>query len=553
MIQMIPLSRLSLSDLNVRKTDRSADIAQLAQDIAERGLKQNLVVIPNGNDSYFEVVAGGRRFQAMQLLVSDGQWDADREVPAIVEPREQGVETSLSENLHRVAMNPADEFEAFRTVIDQAEGTEDERVAYCARRFGVSEAIVRGRLRLHGLASPILDALRANRITLAAATAYASVDDQKVQEAVFAIHEKPNAWQPHDPRRIKDELAKKTYSASDPRLKFVGGRERYVEAGGRVDSDMFSTDATERLLDPSILDKLVKQEFEKQAPKLAKKLKVKGVVLANDRWGGGAKAPAGWVLKNGITTHRDGESVDEVAERIADRKPTMLHARIDEDGKLVRCDQVHGYFWPQEEAEASAEARDRPEGAPRDWEAERAARERANGVRAFAFRAAFPKLAGTALEGRIFYQRYARFEERDDLVLLEVQAAVTRDELDACLAEAEAGFDAELAERERIRAEIAAEQEREKAAMIESPPAVVEVDAGGGVTLFRCLQGRYLDIDIDFGEVGEEQYAEFCFDSIEELLSEVEVLAHWPTIESYREHRAAQQVSSDPTPASPQD
>lgn len=77
MEQMIPLSRLRLSDSNVRKSGRT-NIAQLASDIEARGLLQNLLVTalkkPRG---HYAVFAGGRRLEALQPLASDGRIGKD--------------------------------------------------------------------------------------------------------------------------------------------------------------------------------------------------------------------------------------------------------------------------------------------------------------------------------------------------------------------------------------------------------------------------------------------------------------------------------------------
>ncbi len=62
-VVQIPLNRLSASPLNVRKTNRKADIDALAASILAHGLLQNLNVMAREDDRY-EVVAGGRRLAA---------------------------------------------------------------------------------------------------------------------------------------------------------------------------------------------------------------------------------------------------------------------------------------------------------------------------------------------------------------------------------------------------------------------------------------------------------------------------------------------------------
>ncbi len=144
MITSIALDKLVASDRNVRqRVDPEADL-ELKADIAARGLLQNLVVTrvkkPRG---CFAVEAGERRRRALQFLVEDGALPADHAVACLVVDASDGREASLAENFQRLAMNPADECLAFQALIDQ--GADVEGVA---RRFGLTQRFVEGRLRL---------------------------------------------------------------------------------------------------------------------------------------------------------------------------------------------------------------------------------------------------------------------------------------------------------------------------------------------------------------------------------------------------------------------
>ena len=119
MIQSIPLKKLVPSPRNVRKSsDVLADL-QLRADIAARGLLQNLVV-RKGKRGKFEVEAGGRRLAALQALAEEGTLSQNHEVTCLViEGEESEVrEASLAENVQRLAMNPADEAQAFASIIE---------------------------------------------------------------------------------------------------------------------------------------------------------------------------------------------------------------------------------------------------------------------------------------------------------------------------------------------------------------------------------------------------------------------------------------------------
>jgi ParB-like nuclease domain len=79
-IQNLPLSQLVPSPANVRKTDRSNGIEQLAASIKAHGLLQNVQVKEAANGQ-FEVVAGGRRLAALRLLAKHKEIEGARVLP----------------------------------------------------------------------------------------------------------------------------------------------------------------------------------------------------------------------------------------------------------------------------------------------------------------------------------------------------------------------------------------------------------------------------------------------------------------------------------------
>jgi ParB family chromosome partitioning protein len=92
---------------------------------------------------------------------------------------EAAVETSLAENFHRIAMNPADEAKAFAALVTGGATVED-----VARRFGLTVRFVEGRLRLATLAPVVFEALASGQITLDIAKAFGATSDQEIQTRV---------------------------------------------------------------------------------------------------------------------------------------------------------------------------------------------------------------------------------------------------------------------------------------------------------------------------------------------------------------------------------
>lgn len=251
---LVPASKLTKSPTNVRKsTDPTAD-ARLEANIAERGIIQNLIGVPVARKKgQYRITAGGRRLDAVQRLIEKAVFDADYLVPVLpLADARDAIEISLAENFFRLAMNPAEACRAFQDVIE----TEGKTPADVAKRFGVTEKFVHGRLRLAGLAEPVFDALASNAITLDVAMAYASTSDAERQAAVYA--QIGEGYYRSNVSEIRRQLAAFSYRASDPRALLVG-RDAYLAAGGRIDKDLFSDADSESWLDTQIVDRLAEE------------------------------------------------------------------------------------------------------------------------------------------------------------------------------------------------------------------------------------------------------------------------------------------------------
>jgi ParB family chromosome partitioning protein len=251
----IPLNKLVPWDGNVRRTGAADGIDELAASIAAHGLLQSLVVRPAKRGKY-EVVAGQRRLLALQKLAGDKTIAKSADVPCVIADGDcDASELSLAENVVRMSMHPADQFEAFRDLIDGGAS-----VADVAARFGVSETLVLKRLKLGRVSPVILAAYREGDIGLDLVQAFTISDDTEAQERVW--NESP-AWNLH-PRTIKSALTEDAIPASDKRVKLVG-LDAYEAAGGAIRRDLFDPEDGGYMLDSELLDKLVAEALEQAA------------------------------------------------------------------------------------------------------------------------------------------------------------------------------------------------------------------------------------------------------------------------------------------------
>ena len=252
----IPLNKLSQFVGNVRKTQTKGSIERLAASIDGHGLQQNLVVKPDGK--LFAVVAGGQRFAALRHLLKARKIKPTYAVPCKVMTGDiDPVEISLLENAVRENMHPADEFEAFRDLIDKGVPLAD-----IAARFGVTKTVVSQRLKLARVSPAVLAAYRGERLTLEQVMAFAVSDDHEAQEHVLE-----NCRSSHGAHAIREALTENEISATDRRVKFVT-LAAYRKAGGKTRTDLFSDSVF--ILDAALLDRLVTEKLQRVAKSLAK-------------------------------------------------------------------------------------------------------------------------------------------------------------------------------------------------------------------------------------------------------------------------------------------
>lgn len=158
-LQHIDLNQLKPATVNVRKMGGKT-VDDLLPSIRELGVIQPLLVRQN-NDG-FEIVAGQRRYHALQSLAKEQDIDP---VPCIIMSKNddaKAIEASLAENLTRMPMDEIDRFKAFNALAKQGLSIED-----IAARFAITEQMVKRSMAIADLISPILSLYRREKISAA--------------------------------------------------------------------------------------------------------------------------------------------------------------------------------------------------------------------------------------------------------------------------------------------------------------------------------------------------------------------------------------------------
>jgi ParB family chromosome partitioning protein len=163
----LPMDRIIPNGRQARKIFDEASIRELADSIRREGLLQPIVVCPAA-EGRFSIIAGERRFRAMQLL------GAEKIIAKIIHADERDCAIiSLIENLQRESLNPVEEATGFVQLASEYGFTQEQ----IAQRVGKARATVANSMRLLNLEEEILSTLASGKITMGHAKILLGIDD----------------------------------------------------------------------------------------------------------------------------------------------------------------------------------------------------------------------------------------------------------------------------------------------------------------------------------------------------------------------------------------
>lgn len=182
--RIISVENIEVNPYQPRKSFDEDKLFELSQSISENGLIQPIVVREVGNENY-EIIAGERRFRAMQLI-------GKTEVPCIVTSASDQASASLAliENIQRENLNAVEEAFAYKQILKHEKITQTQ----LAQKMGKSQSSVANKIRLLDLPDKVLATLANGEITERHARALIGVEayDQVLDKI---INEKLNVKQ----------------------------------------------------------------------------------------------------------------------------------------------------------------------------------------------------------------------------------------------------------------------------------------------------------------------------------------------------------------------
>lgn len=166
------IEEISPSRYQPRKGFDGAKLDELAASIKEKGIIEPLIV--RKGESGYELIVGERRWRAAQRA-------GIKEVPVIVREASTGeaLELALIENLQREDLNPLEEAEAYKRLMEEFHHTQEE----LAKRIGKDRTTVANAVRLLKLPEEIKASLSDESITSGHARALLGLDTPGEQKA----------------------------------------------------------------------------------------------------------------------------------------------------------------------------------------------------------------------------------------------------------------------------------------------------------------------------------------------------------------------------------
>lgn len=237
-----------------RKEFDQVRLEELAASIKEHGIVQPIVVRPKGKG--YEIVAGERRWRAANLA-------GLTRVPALVREFSEAetMEIALIENVQREDLNPLEEAEAYRAIMETFGLTQEE----LAQRLGKSRSQIANTLRLLQLSPVVRDEVRAGRLSMGHAKVLLGISDAAQQAALATrvVTEGLSVREAEDltreaqaPKRGVEQLPKRVLTPDlrevESRLREWLGTPVKLSLGadkGKLEITFFGEDGLGRILD----------------------------------------------------------------------------------------------------------------------------------------------------------------------------------------------------------------------------------------------------------------------------------------------------------------
>lgn len=254
------VTQLSLNEIEPnrdqpRKHFDEQALAELSESIAMHGVIQPLLVRPISDGGY-QLIAGERRWRASRMAGLS-------QVPVVIREMtdSEAMELALIENLQREDLNPIEEAEGFKLLMDTYSLTQEQ----AAERVGKSRPAVANALRLLTLPSKVVVLLKEGKLSSGHARALLPLKDEKtmlllckeIEEKDLSVRETERIVKNllSDKKDKKEKRPKKRdpyYDECEISIREVLGRKASINLAkgdkGTIEIEFFGKDDLKKIL-----------------------------------------------------------------------------------------------------------------------------------------------------------------------------------------------------------------------------------------------------------------------------------------------------------------
>lgn len=251
---IIAITKLEPNRKQPRKFFDEDKLQELADSIKQFGLLQPILV--QDRKDYYEIIAGERRWRAARLA-------GLKEVPVIIKnySDQEIVEIALIENIQREDLNPIEEAQAYKRLLEEFNLKQDE----VAERVSKSRAAVTNSIRLLKLGDRVQQMVIDDMISTGHARALLAVEDeeeqynlaQKIFDEKLSVRDiekmVKNLHKPVKVKKLDDKALQAIYLDIEDKLKQKLSTKVAVtskgEGTGKIEIEFYSHEDLERILE----------------------------------------------------------------------------------------------------------------------------------------------------------------------------------------------------------------------------------------------------------------------------------------------------------------
>jgi len=252
-VEYVAVSKLIVNPFQPRKIFNEEALQELAESIKEHGIIQPIVV--RKKEKKYEIIAGERRFRATKLA-------GLKEIPAIVKEmtEQQMMEVAILENLQREDLTPIEEAEAYSSLIENLNFTQDA----LAKRLGKSRPHIANHIRLLQLPEDVRKLMNEGVLSMGHGRALLGLKNKgriaEIAQKVIAqslnvrqleslVHQLNEGVSHETKEKVKKDVF---VQATESQLREYFGTSVQVKKQknkGKIEIEFYSEDDLERILD----------------------------------------------------------------------------------------------------------------------------------------------------------------------------------------------------------------------------------------------------------------------------------------------------------------